>query len=141
LNLKITNTFLGAVLSIVVAVHSGCASIGRRQGTLSEGRALKLWHRNNQELAGVVIYRNDPVNMAGDLPRKASDHPWGISYYFWSRPQIHYVWYDKYGNVLRDKWDERAAPPTHKEWKRVDFSYGSDPFLERHPDPRFKALD
>lgn len=104
---------------------------------LSENRQpINLLHRGVPNLAGVIIYKDDPVNMAEDPPRGPLDHPVGVVYYFWDDTQVHDVAYDKCGGIMRDSWIKRFTPTTKATWARVDFSYGSDPKFKNHADPR-----
>ncbi|RYZ87277.1 MAG: hypothetical protein EOP04_12050 [Proteobacteria bacterium] len=96
---------------------------------------INLLHRGDPNLAGVIIYQNDPVNMDGAMPRKSTDHPFVIMYYFWDG-RVRDVAYDKEGEVVRDIWRTRFTPITKREWSRVNFSLGSDPMFQRHADPR-----
>jgi hypothetical protein len=101
----------------------------------SKHDSLKLLHQNDQDLAGIVIDLDDPVNLDDVPSRKKNNHPRFISYYFWSG-KVRYVEYDEHGKILNDYWPVQYTPPTKSTWDRVDFSYGSDPNFDRHQDPR-----
>lgn len=97
---------------------------------------INLLHRGDPNLAGVIIYKDDPVNMQDDPPRQKTDHPFAIVYYFWENNGVRDVHYDKRGRIMNDTWHERYTPVSKADWARVDFSYGSDPKFKRHADPR-----
>jgi hypothetical protein len=125
---------LGAPLLIVLAACQGPRETSNL--SLTTSRPINLLHRGDPNLAGVIIYKDDPVNMAGDPQRGPHDHPIGVVYYFWDDAQVHDVAYDKRGGIVRDSWFKRFTPTSKTDWVRVDFSYGSDPKFVRHADPR-----
>jgi len=107
-----------------------------RNISLTTSRPINLLHKGDPNLAGVIIYKDDPVNMAGDPPRRLHDHPIGVVYYFWDDRYVHDVAYDKRGGIVRDSWFKRFTPTSKADWARVDFFNGSDPKFVRHSDPR-----
>lgn len=104
--------------------------------TSSPSNKINLLHKFDKNLAGVIIYKNDPVNVEGDPPRMGNDHPFAVVYYFWSGSHVHDVAYDASGNIIRNNWSKRYAPISKEEWSHVDFSYGTDPQFKWHADPR-----
>lgn len=118
-------------------VLASCQSVHEipKSPVLSDVR-LNLLHAGDNNLAGVAIYRNDPVNMNDDPPRSDKYHPFAVVYYFWEGSYVHDVAYNNEGKVVRSTWVNRYTPISKAEWNRVDFSYGSDPTFKRHADPR-----
>lgn len=97
-------------------------------------------YKGNSMLSGIAISQVFPEG-SSDPKLYLGKHPAGISYYFWDGTCIEY-WYFKNqsGNVSSIEIKHNYSDVSADEWKWVDFSYGSDPTLEKHKDPRIAGL-
>ncbi len=96
-------------------------------------------YKNNKMLAGLVISQVFPEGSI-DQNLYLGKHPAGIAYYFWDGTRVEY-WYIKNnsgGTNLEIKHSHDAFDVS--EWNWVDFSYGSDPILKNHHDPRINGI-
>lgn len=130
------SAFQFSVVSVLFFVTGCMGPYAVSNFPTTNAQQLNLLHRGDPNLAGVIIYKDDPVNMPGDPPRKPNEHPLGVSYYFWSGTHVRHVTYDEKGKIVCDVWRKRFTPIPYADWVRVNFSYGSDPKFKRHPDPR-----
>lgn len=134
--MKLQKLFWLWVITLFVVMAS-CQSESKSKASSSRTKQqLNLLHKNDSNLAGIIIYQNDPVNIKGAPPRELFEHPFAIVYYFWDGSRIHDVAYDKNGSIMRDTWVRRFTSISKTEWERVNFGFGSDPSFTRHLDPR-----
>ena len=116
-------------LAIILLV--GCASAPKQ---LSQ--AVGKWdnpYEENPELAGVIISQY-PEGIEPAEPYEGK-HPASIWYAFWNGDVISINYGPDGAIYVKSVW-EKYLTKDSTIWKDVDFTYGSDPQLKSHPDPR-----
>lgn len=110
----------------VVLTVVGCASqkIAKRHA----------WEKllGDEKLAGVVVaqYPEHP----GGKREYRGQHPATVFYMHWDG-RVRQVQFTPAGEIWDDFWWNLGAEGKGW-WHQVDFSWGSDPNFQRHPDPR-----
>lgn len=125
-------TFLSIVRLAVCFVLYSCSVIRHEK---FDADKINNLHSNDPSLGGITIYQL-PGSPEDAIGYSENSHPAVIQYYFWNG-RSRTVEYSPTGKVIGSVWTDanqnEANIATEEFWRDVDFRYGSDPLLERHP--------
>lgn len=95
-------------------------------------------YAGNIDLAGITIWQTPREGAVYESKTSyIKGHPAEIDYFFWDG-SVYGTTFFANGEAWDKGWWPYRIEAGSEEWNNVDFSYGSDPKFEKHPDPRKK---
>lgn len=130
---------VAVVMCFTIASCADPAAIDSGNAPVASGQVNGTWtnrYRNDPNLAGVMVQQFTDGDDNFSFEERNGKHPCMVLYAFWDNRYVQ-IAYTPDGYETSKFWF-KIDESTQWLWDHVDFSHGSDPTFERHPDPRIR---